>query len=610
MSRVKARINRPYQRRTMGFKENLKRLISFMVRQAHHRRNQQTHHGRNREAHHERNQQAQDDHLNQQATVRPEPVEGLNQRFPNALIVLMSLLIGSVGVAYADDALTAKELLGRKIYREGSDGSQNEITTTFGLTENSVSATAFACANCHGLEGEGKQEGGLNVPAISSQHLFTNTPSNSPSKDKFYNENTLVLAITKGISVQNKPLSAAMPRYGLTAAQTQALLAYLKRLGSAGDVDAGVTVSEVQLGTVLPLTGPQAAIGKLLKATLDACIAVVNSQGSIYGRKVTLTALDSGSRKAEILASTKQLLSETQPFALISGYFPEVTTAIYELLAQERLPVIAPLSFAPKEISTPSPSFFYFLPSYADQSRALVDYWLVHLPNSKHPARPKSAIVYSDKAIGLNVAVAIREQLRSHHLDVVAEIGMSQATQEPTAKQITKLAKAKPDAVFFLGNASELKEFNKLVVKTDHQPILLGLLAMLGADVMNSPDLAIAKMLLATPFAPSDPGLQQFGTMLTQHSVSLQSPGLQRIACAGVNFVAEGLKRTGKHLSRAKFLHSLEEIKDFPVEIMPPLQFKPNNRQGVRGAYILTMDTKAGIVLPPSAWVTPSDNQH
>ena len=573
----------------MAFKKGLKRLISFMVRQGSPERS--------RRAHHERNQQA---------TVHPKPVERINQRFPNALIVLMSLLIGSVGVAYADDVLTDEELLGRKIYREGSDGSQNEITATFGLTEDSVSATTFACANCHGLEGEGKQEGGLNVPAISSQHLFTNTPTNSPSKDKFYNENTLVLAITKGINSQNKPLSAAMPRYGMTAAQAQALLAYLKHLGSASDIDAGVTASEVQLGTVLPLTGPQAATGKLLKATLDACIAVVGSQGLIYGRKVTLTALDSGSTKEEILASTKQLLSETKPFALISGYFPEVTTAIYESLVQERLPVISPLSFAPKEISTPSPSFFYFLPSYADQSRALVDYWLAHLPNSKHPARPKLAIAYSDKAVGLNVAVAVREQLRSHHLDVAAEIGMSQATQEPVAKQITKLAKAKPDAIFFLGDAKELEKFNASMAKIDHQPVVLALLAMLGADVMNSPDLAIAKMLLATPFAPSNPALQQFSTLLDQHSVSLQSPGLQRIACAAVNFVAEGLKRSGKHLSRDKFIHALEEIKDFPVDIMPPLQFDPNNRQGTRGAYILAVDMKAGTVSPPSVWVTPS----
>jgi ABC-type branched-subunit amino acid transport system substrate-binding protein/cytochrome c553 len=525
------------------------------------------------------------------------------------LIVLMSLLSGIVGVADADDELTSIELLGRKIYRNGSDGSKNEITATLVASEDSVSATTFACANCHGFEGQGMREGGLNVPAITSQHLFTNTHSNAPPK-QFYDENTLVLAISKGISSQNKPLSAAMPRYGLTDYQAQALLAYLKRLGSAGDVDAGIAASEVQLGTLLPLSGPLAATGKLLEATLNACIAELNSHGPLYGRNVTLSTLDSGSTKREILASTKRLISEAKSFALITGYFPEITSDIYELLAQERLPVIAPLSFVPKVTTSPTSSFFYFLPSYADQSRALVDYWLAHLPDDKNSAKSKLAIVYSDRTAELNVTAAIREQLHRYHLDVMAEVAIPQVTQKPAVAQLTKLKTAQPDAIFFLGNAKEFEQFNKVLAKTDHQPVVLGLLAMLGADVMNISDLAITKMLLASPFALNDPGLQPFAAMLAKYSVSLQSPGLQRIVCASVNFVGEGLKRTGKHLSRARFIQSFEEIKNFPVDIMPPLQFDPNNRQGVRGAYILTVDMKAGILSPLSEWVTPSDAQH
>lgn len=523
----------------------------------------------------------------------------------NTLIVLMSLVIGMVGVAYADDALTAKELIGRKIYRDGTNGSQDEITAALGLTKESLPATTFACANCHGLEGEGKQEGGLNVPAITPQHLFNSANSNTTS-GRVYNENTLIRAITKGINAQNKPLSAAMPRYGLTDYQAQALLAYLKRLGSASDVDAGITASEVQLGTILPLTGPLAATGKTLKATLDACISELNSQGPLYGRKLTLTIVDSGSTKEEIFASTQRLISETKPFALTAGYFPEITRNIYELLVQEKIPVIAPLTFSPNEVSSPAPAFFYFLPSYADQSRALVDYWLSHSPKSDSTTRPKLAIVYTDKPSNLNMVTAIREQLQRHHLEALTEVVISRESQKP----LTKLISTQPDAMFFLGNAKELEEFNTLMVKTDHKPVLLGLLAMLGAEVMNIPDLAITKMLLASPFDLNNPGLQQFAAMLDRYSVNLQSSGLQRVACAAVNFVAEGLKRTGKRLSQAKFIQSLEGIENFPVDIMPPLQFKPNNRQGVRGAYIFTVDTKAGTLMPLSEWVTPSDAQH
>ncbi len=515
----------------------------------------------------------------------------------------MSLSSGIIDVANADESLTAIELLGRKIYREGSDGSQNEITTTLGVTDDSVSATTFTCANCHGLKGEGKQEGGLNVPTISPQHLFTNTPAK-----KAYDESTLIRAITKGINAQDKPLSAAMPRYGFTDYQAQALVAYIKILGSSSDGDAGITASEVQLGTVLPLTSTQAATGKLLKATLDACIAESNRHGLIYGRKVTLTTLDSGGTKEEILASTKRLIIETKPFALISGYFPEVTTDIYQLLQNEKIPVIAPLSFIPNESSPPSPSFFYFLPSYADQSRALVDYWLAQMPKDNSTAKPKLTIVYSDGLTNLNVVAAIREQVQRNNLNAPTEIVLSQANSKQDVNQLIKLKTAKPDAVFFLGNTQELKDFNLLMPKSDHQPILLGLLAMLGANVIATPDLAASKMLLATPFNLYAPAMRQFAALLNQHSVSLQSPGLQRIACSAVNFVTEGLKRSGKRLSRDKFIHALGEIKNYSVDIVPPFQFEPNNRKGAKGAYILTVDMKTHNLSPPSAWVIPSDD--
>jgi ABC-type branched-subunit amino acid transport system substrate-binding protein len=523
-----------------------------------------------------------------------------------ALIVLMTLLSGIIGVADADGSLTATELLGRQIYREGTDNSQHEITVTLGLTEDSVPATTFACANCHGLEGEGKQEGGLTVPALTSQQLFANTISNTQAKST-YNETTLLQAITKGINAQNKILSAAMPRYHLTDNQAQALFAYLKRLGSTADVDVGVNGSEVQLATLLPLTGALETTGKILKATLDACIAEVNEQGLIYGRKLTLTAVDSGSTKEDILASAQRLLTKTKSFALISGYFPEISPELFEMFTQEKIPVIAPLTFMPDSNLTPSSSFFYFLPSYEDQSRALIDYWLTHVSKENGSKSPKLAIIHSDRTIDLKVAEAIREQLQRNQLNVAADVVISQTTQKPADNQLTRLESVNPDAVFFIGTAKELASFNKLMPKKGHQPILLGLLAMLGADVINIPGLTLTKMLLANPFDLNDPEMPQFLDIMKKYSVTMQSPGLQRIACAAVNFVAEGLKRTGKHLTRVKFTCSLDETKNFPLGIMPPLQFGPNRRQGVKGAYILTVDIKTRTLSPLSEWMIPSE---
>lgn len=518
-------------------------------------------------------------------------------------IVLISLISGSVGVADADGPLTAIELLGRKIYREGSDGSQNEITTTLGLTEDSVPATLFACANCHGLEGEGKREGGLSAPALNSDQLFAYTTPNSQAKPA-YNETTLIQAITKGINAKNEHLSAEMPRYHLADSQAQALLAYLKRLGSVGDIDSGVTAYEVQLATLLPLTGALENTGKILKATLDACVAEVNKQGLIYSRKLTLTAMDSGSTQAEILAATQRLLTNSKPFALTAAYLPEISPGLFQALAKEKIPLIAPLTFTPDNNPNPADVNFYFLPSYAAQSRALVDYWLSRFSKEQRTTRPKLAIIHSDRKVDSDVATAIREQLSHNGLAVSMEISLPQPPLKLDAADLKKLELAKPDALFFIGTGKELASLAQLMPNKVHQPIFLGLLAMLGADAIKIPELNMTKMLLVTPFDLDDLKNSQFLAVMQKYSVGLQSPGLQRIACAAVNFVAEGLKRTGKHLTRNKFVRSLEETNSYPLEIMPPL-LGLSRRQGIKGAYILTVDSNTGTLSPISEWVIP-----
>ncbi len=339
---------------------------------------------------------------------------------------------------------------------------------------------------------------------------------------------------------------------------------------------------------------------------MEACIAELNSQGALYGRKLTLMTLDSGSTTEEVLISTRRLIFETKPFALITGYFPEITGEIHELLIQAKLPIIAPLTFAPKENSIPATMVFYFLPSYVEQSLALIDYWHEHLLKEHHASESKLAIVYSDRAINANVVRQIRGHIQRYHLQAMTEVVMPQSIQKYDVNQITNLIKVKPDAIFFLGDFKELAEFNKLIAKTDHQPMLLGLLAMLGAEVINIPDLIMTKMLLASPFVLSDSELQQFAAVLNRYSVSLQNPGLQKIACSAVNFVGEGLKHAGKHLSRSLFINSLKQINNFPLGIMPSLNFGSNSQQGLKGAYILTVNMKSGATTL-SEWVSPAN---
>src|SRR5215217_7536719 len=61
--------------------------------------------------------------------------------------------------------LSPEEKRGKQIYLKG-EGEGGEITAVLGGADLELPGSSFACANCHGLRGEGANEGGLQPPPL------------------------------------------------------------------------------------------------------------------------------------------------------------------------------------------------------------------------------------------------------------------------------------------------------------------------------------------------------------------------------------------------------------------------------------------------------------
>jgi hypothetical protein len=73
--------------------------------------------------------------------------------------------------------------------------------------------------------------------------------------------------------------------------------------------------------------------------------------------------------------------------------------------------------------------------------------------------------------------------------------------------------------------------------------------------------------------------------------------------------LTEGLRRTGRQVSRKKLLGHLERLYDFEAGLVPPLSYGPNQRVGAPGAYIVTVDLEARSFRPVSGWMTAGHEQ-
>lgn len=96
---------------------------------------------------------------------------------------------------------------------------------------------------CHGRDGAGGREGATIIPSIGWDSLTAPTRGRPP-----YTAESFFRVLKTGVSASGRVLDAAMPRYGLSAAQSQALVAYLKEL--PGIERRGIEADAVHLGVL------------------------------------------------------------------------------------------------------------------------------------------------------------------------------------------------------------------------------------------------------------------------------------------------------------------------------------------------------------------------
>ena len=242
------------------------------------------------------------------------------------LVMLGALLV--LPCLAADEAALVER--GRALYHGHAAFARGTAATTLRLP-----ADMAACARCHGAAGDGGREGGQPVPALRWSALMQPRDARPP----FADDAALLRAIVHGQRPDGTALAPAMPRYALQPHEAQALLAYLRRLGTDADQPPGVSAEWIRLGSVVPLSGPAAGVGSAIAAGLRAGFDEANRRGGVHGRRIELQLQDSRAGVRQALAAW-----QTQPvYALTGGLWNEAQEHADALLAQAHLAHLATL---------------------------------------------------------------------------------------------------------------------------------------------------------------------------------------------------------------------------------------------------------------------------
>jgi ABC-type branched-subunit amino acid transport system substrate-binding protein len=524
---------------------------------------------------------------------------------PLLAVLIVWLLKVSLAAASAPSAsrLTQQERRGKRIYLSGRSASGQEIKVLLGEESMELPATTMPCANCHGADGRGRPEGGLDPGDITWESLtkpYGHTHTSGRTHPA-YTDRSLERAIMDGYDPAQNRLLAAMPRYRLSRNDLADLISYLKRLDA--DQDPGLTADCIKVGTILPSKGRLAELGQAIKWALTGYFDEINQQGGIYHRRLELQVLEVPESRAMTTAHVKRQLQEQEVFALVGALIAGDEKELAALVENEEVPLIGPFALDPQIGFPLNRQVFYLFSGLKDQARALVDFAAPKIQAANH----RLAMVYPENDIAAGAAEAVERQCQQSGWTMRAKVSY-QTGRLDAAKLVQRLSQEEAEVIFFFGSGAEQQTFMQEAERRRWAPHLFLLGSLAGREVLDAPLSFTNKIFLAYPSLPSDQtraGIMEYRALLEKHKLPAQHLATQISALSAAKILVEGLKLAGKDLSREKLITALEGLYEFDTELTPRVTYGPNRRIGTLGAYVVALDVEKKRFIPVSAWITP-----
>lgn len=512
-----------------------------------------------------------------------------------AAFLALAVLATGAGQSLAE-ALTPLESQGRDIFFGGRGADGKPLWAKIGPAGSKMPASAVPCANCHGPDGAGRPEGGVEPPAITWATLTK--PYGHRHRDRAhppFNAESFGRALAEGIDPAGNRLNPVMPRFDLSESDLAALIAYLKRLES--DFGPGVSETGIRIGTVLPVTGPAAELGMTAQGLLSAYFDDLNRLGGIHGRKVTLLSVDAGKTPMETVANAQRLVDEGNLLALIGVYAEQAEPAMARLAKKSGIPLVGMFGYFPRGSGIVNPMTFHLFPPLADQARALLDHSAANRPG-KH-----RAILAVDSAVAAEaIGTALARQAERHGWDIDSVV-LSDGDGE-AAKLAGQIMDDKVDTVFWFAGGRQLAGFAEAAAAKGLSPEIL------GPGYLADKTLFAARMKhgfalsLVYPASPSDrkPEARSYmDRLMTPLGLTGYHLSVQAQAFAAAEILTEGLRRAGRSLRRETLVNALEGLQGFDTGLLRPVSFGPNRRIATMGAYVVRFEGGEGPAGPE--WV-------
>ena len=354
----------------------------------------------------------------------------------------------------------------------------------------------------------------------------------------------------------------------------------------AWSADPGVENATLLVGQSAALTGPAAELGVEMRLGAQLHFAEVNQKGGVNGRQIRLVSVDDGYEPDRAAANTRKLINEDRVFALFGYVGTPTSNAALPIFTESKVPFVGAFTGAESLRSPFNRYIFNVRASYYDETEKIVEQ-LTSL------GVKSIAVFYQDDAYGKAGLTGVERALARRNMQVAGLATVERNTVAVEAA-VKALAPKQPDAIIMISAYKSIAAFVRLAKKAGYtgqfyNVSFVGSRALANELGAEGHGVAISQVV-PFPFSADTPVTREYQRAMKAASGALSFTSFEGYLAAKV-FV-EGLRRSGRDLTREKFITAMESMTDADMGGFV-VRFSPKNHNG--SSYVdLTLIGRSG----------------
>jgi branched-chain amino acid transport system substrate-binding protein len=364
----------------------------------------------------------------------------------------------------------------------------------------------------------------------------------------------------------------------------------------------GVSDSEIKIGNTAPYSGPASAYSAGAISEL-AYFKMLDEQGGVNGRKITMISLDDGYSPPKTVEQMRRLVESEGVLLILNPVGTPSNSAVYRYLNQKKVPHLFVGSGASK-FNDPGhfPWTMSWTPHYVSEGKIYARYLLSVKPNAR------VAILSQNDDLGRDYVQGFKDGLGDRAAKMIVEETTYEVTDPTVDSQIVSLQASGADVLFNVATPKFSAQAIRHAYDIDWHP--LQFVVSIGSSIAGAirpAGFERAKGVISAAYQKDpndpqwrdDPDLKAWDAWMDKYNPTIDKSDYY--AVYGYNIgtaLTEVLRRCGDDLSRENVMNEASHLDMALPMLLPGIRLKtsPTDLRGIKQMRLVRFDGERWVL--------------